>query len=66
MPWMNLRFLLGVLQRRRVDPAEVSVYLTPRDAARLGLGLPVDAVPDSDGPESDDDDTEAGDEDEDE
>ena len=45
MAWINLRFLLGVLRRRGVEPAEVLVYVTPRDAARLGLGRPV-AVPD--------------------
>jgi hypothetical protein len=63
MPWMNLRFLLGVLRSRGVDPVEVSVYVSQRDAARLQRRLPVDTIPDSDGPEPDEDDTQETDQD---
>ena len=35
MPWMNLGVVLGLLQSRRIDSAEMLVYLTPRDVARL-------------------------------
>ena len=54
MPWINLKLLLRILRSRQIDPAGVSVYMNPRDAARLRHTLRVSVGSDLEDPESDD------------